>query len=49
VKKVVWETLQCTCILEEVGKDDSNCDVFYIPHESPWQLNCTDFELTKSW
>jgi len=35
VKKVVWETLQRTCILEEAEEDDLDCDVFYTSHESP--------------
>lgn len=41
MKKVVCETLQCTCISKEAKEDDFRLWC-YTPRESPWQLNCTD-------
>ncbi len=35
VNNVVWETLKCTCIVDESLKDDSDCEKFYNPPKSP--------------
>lgn len=36
VNNVVWETLKCTCIVDESLKYDSNCEKFYNLLKSPW-------------